>query len=134
MFKKLLTLFLVSLTVLNLCGCVLIMAGLANTAKARQVVDLSYVNALDIVKEAVKVEGIEFKKAVIRGNIAEVKGKYTDGKDVRIYVSKTGNNQSYISVRVGTSAAGRKDAQHILDTIVQLAKKQAQMEKALSSK
>jgi len=106
---------------LNLCGCVLVMGALADTAKAKQSLNVSYSEAVDIVKGALKTIDLRFESATIRKTIAEVRGKYTDGKTARILITKVSDNESRIAVRVGTTAAGKKDADQILQAIIKYA-------------
>ncbi len=121
MLKKLVMLILTGFMAINLCGCIAVMAGLAESAKAKQTLNVPYSEAIDIVSGALKTSGIEFEEAVIEKNIAEVKGKYTDDRTVRIFISKVSDSESRISVRVGTNEAGKKDAKEILQVIVDYA-------------
>jgi len=119
MFKKLLILFFIGFIAAGLCGCTAaVMAYMAESAKAKQTIDISYSEAIDVVRGAMKVEQIQFLEATIKGDIAEAKGRYVDGKTVRIYIHKTSDTQCDIAVRVGTSEAGRKDADKILKAII----------------
>ena len=104
--------------VINLCGCVLIMGALAQSAKAKQSLNVPYGEALEMVKGALKTTGIRFESAVVRSDITEVKGQYVDGRTARILISKVSDNEALIAVRVGTSVAGKKDAQQILEAII----------------
>ncbi len=118
MFKKLQILALVSFLAVGLCGCVAAMALMADSAKAKQDLDISYSQAVDAVKGAMKVENIHFQEAVIKEDIAEAKGRYADGRTVRIYIHKINDTQCSIAVRAGTSEAGKKDAEKILKSII----------------
>ena len=71
-----------------------------------------------MVKGALKTTGIRFESAVVRSDITEVKGQYVDGRTARILISKVSDNEALIAVRVGTSVAGKKDAQQILEAII----------------
>jgi hypothetical protein len=119
MYKKSLILLLVGFLAMNLCGCMAaVMTFMAESAKAKQTLDITYSDAIDVVKGAMKVEGVKFKEATIKDNIAVAKGEYNDGRTVRIYIHKISDTQCDIAVRVGTSDAGRKDADKILKAIL----------------
>jgi hypothetical protein len=120
MLKKLTALIFVGLLSISLSGCMAPMIWMADHEEAKQTFELSYPQSLDIVRAAMKEKGIEFKKARIEENVAVVKGKYPDGLTVRIYVHKINATQCNISVRVGTSEIGKKDAGAILNVIVRL--------------
>jgi len=122
MFKKLATLIFVGFLTVTLCGCIAAMAYMADTAKAKQELDISYSQAVDIVKAAMKIQGIKFLEAEIKDNIAVAKGKYTDDKTVRIYIHKLSDTRCAISVRVGVTVEGKKDAEKILQAIIDYSK------------
>ncbi|MDD5432055.1 MAG: DUF3568 family protein [Candidatus Omnitrophica bacterium] len=117
MLKRLFRFLLVSFTAVNLCGCVVAMGVMAESAKAKQNFDIPYSQALDVVKGALKTLDIEFERADIRQDIAQVKGKYSNGRTVRILISKVSDTESEIAVRAGMTGAGKKDAEDILKAI-----------------
>lgn len=119
MLKKFLIFIVVLFISLNLCGCFATMAMVAQNSKVKQNLPVSYGEALDVVKVAIKTIDIRFEEAVIKGNVACVKGKYSDEKIVQIIISKVSENESLIAVRVGTSQADRKDAEKILKVIIE---------------
>jgi len=116
--KKLIKSGVIIVLAVNLCGCVAVMASLAESAKAKQKLDIPYSQALDLVKEAFKTLDIKFISADIRPGIALVKGNVTDDKTARILISKISDSESLIAVRVGTSEAGKADAERILQRII----------------
>lgn len=118
MFKKLAIMVFMGLLALSLCGCAAVMMYMADSAKAKQTLEISYSQALDIVKEAIQAQGIQFQEAVIEKDIARVRGRYTDDLTVRIFIHKISATRCTIAVRVGTSQAGKKDAEKILQAIV----------------
>lgn len=121
MFKKILLLIPLIPVISGLTGCVLIMGALADSAKAKENVNFSYSETLDIVRGALKTINIEFESAVIKKDITQVRGKYTNGRLARIFITRVSADVSRISVRVGTSEAGKKDAQEILRAIMEYA-------------
>jgi len=122
MIKKLLTLIFIGVVALGSSGCVLIMGELAESAKAKETLNVKYGEALDIVRGALKILDIQFERALVRKEITEVKGKYIDGKTVRILISKKNDNETLIAIRVGTTESGKKDAEMILKTIIDYSK------------
>ena len=122
MLKKLTTLIFTGFLAVTLCGCIAVMAYMADTAKAKQELDISYSQAVDIVKAVMKIQGIQFKEASIKENIAEAKGRYTDDRTVRIYIHKISDTRCAISVRVGVTVDGKKDAEKILQAIIDYSK------------
>jgi len=122
MLRKLTTLVFVVFLAVTLCGCIAVMAYMADTAKAKQELDISYSQAVDIVKGAMKTQGIKFLEAEIKENIAVAKGKYTDDRTVRIYIHKLSDTRCSISVRVGVTQAGKNDAEKILQAIIDYSK------------
>lgn len=122
MLKKLSTLIFVGFLSATLCGCIAVMGYMADSAKAKQDLDINYSQAVDIVKAVMKIEGIKFQEASIKEDIAEVKGRYTENKTVRIYIRKISDARCAISVRVGITVEGKKDAEKILQSIVDYSK------------
>lgn len=127
--KKIIAAIFACLLAINLCGCMAAMIWMAENATSKQTLNLSYSQAIDIVKATLIAEGIKFQEAVIKDKIAEVKGTYTDEKTMRIYIHKISDTQCDIAVRVGTSEAGKKDAEKILQAIIDHAKKGENNEK-----
>ena len=105
--------------VLNLCGCLFIVAGMRDSAKAKQSFNVSYSKAIDVVKEVFTAGNLKFTKAIIKSDIAVVKGTFANGKTMYIEIFRISDNESRIEVRVGTSESGKPDAQKILDDISQ---------------
>lgn len=117
MFKLIATGFLI----VTLCGCAAVMCMVADASKAKKTFDISYSDSIDVVKGALKTTGVKFVSARIEQEVAEVKGRYVDERDVRIYIHKESDTQTLIAVRVGTSEAGKKDAEAILQAIADYA-------------
>lgn len=119
MLKKISIWLFSFLLVLNLSGCALILGLIAQSQEVKQEFSVSYIQALLMVKEALKTEQIQFENATIYKNSAKVKGIYPDGKTVHIVIYKISDTESNVTVRVGTSQAGAEDAQKIMSTIRQ---------------
>jgi len=121
MLKKISLFLFTGFMAVNICGCIMVAAELQEAAKASQTLDISYGDAIDAVKCAFKDLNVEFEKAVLDPDAARAKGKYTDGRTAHVEIFKVGAGQCKIDVRVGTSEAGKKDAQEIIDAIAKCA-------------
>jgi len=115
---KLVKFFFTVFIAISLSGCIAAMSIMADTAKAKQCLDIPYSQALDVVRATFKALDIRFKGADIKQDIAEVKGEYTDRRVIRIFISKDSDTRSCIAVRAGTSGAGKKEADKILKAII----------------
>lgn len=122
MFKKLITHILLVIIVINFSGCVFVAAGMRESQKAKQDFNVPYTKALEATKKALISLNLEFEEAIIKPDIAVVKGKYTSERTMYIEIFRISDNESRIAVRVGTSDAGRQDAQKILEEIEQFTK------------
>ncbi|MFA5007664.1 MAG: DUF3568 family protein [Candidatus Omnitrophota bacterium] len=122
MFKKISVLIVLGFISISFSGCIFVAASMRETQKAKQDFNVSYIKALEIVKKALVSLNLKFEEAVIKPDIAVVKGKYTNEKTMYIEVFKISDNESKIAVRVGTSDAGKIEAQKILDAITKLSK------------
>jgi small-conductance mechanosensitive channel len=121
MLKKL-SILLLTVIIINFSGCVFVAAGMRESQKAKQDFNIPYTKALEAVKEALLSLSLEFEEAIIKPDIAVVKGKYTSERTMYIEIFRITDNESRIAVRVGTSNAGRQDAQKILEEIEQFTK------------
>jgi len=124
MIKKL-ALFVISAIVLvQLTGCVALLAGAAGGAgtavwlsgKLSQEVNVPYDRTVVAVKSALESLKLKVAKETAKADITQVISNYTDGRTVWIDIHRVSDAASKIEVRVG--AAGDKQAAHkILDTI-----------------
>ncbi|MCU0652453.1 MAG: DUF3568 domain-containing protein [Candidatus Omnitrophica bacterium] len=118
MLKRFIKLCLVGFVAANFSGCVAVMAGLAESAKAKQTLNVSYSRAFDIVKGSFKTLDVQFVSADVRPNITQIKAKDTEERTVRIFITKISDSETSIAVRVGTSEAGKARAEQILQAII----------------
>jgi hypothetical protein len=122
MLKRLSLWLVLVFAALQFCGCTMVAAYVAEHAKEKRDVDFSYSEAIDVVKAGLKPAGVQFIRAHIVKDYAMVKGKYIpDGRTVRIVVTRVSETQSNIAVRVGTSEAGKENAQKIMAAILEYA-------------
>ena len=94
---------------LPLSGCLAVAAGAAaggGTAvwmseKAVQETNASLEDGFTAARRALKSLDLPITKEVRKSNVAQVKGRYTDGKTIWIDVHLIGSNRIKIGVRVG---------------------------------
>ena len=125
MFKKAITLILSVLFLVNLYGCVALLAGAAGGAgtatwlsrKITEEVNIPMDKALAASKSAFKSLKLDISKETIKDEVAQIIGKYSDGRTVWVDIHRLSQSSSRIDVRVG--AWGDKEAaREILDKIV----------------
>ena len=116
--KKLSIFCLVSFLIFSFCGCAIVGSALSESRKATKTVPVAYKDAIEMVKKVIEAENIQFVSAVIKTDIAQIKGFYNGEKKMFIKIVKLGDQECQIEVRVGTSESGRADAQKILQEII----------------
>ena len=119
MFKRFLVFVLAGFTIFNFCGCALMMTEVVESEEVTQDLNASSSRVLEAVKGALTSLNIKFNEPVIEGRTISVRGQYSDGRTAHITISGVSANQSRVEIRVGTSEAGKKDAQKILDAVRQ---------------
>ncbi len=124
MFKKALALLCLVLLLVNVCGCIALLAGAAGGAgtaawlsgKLSQEVNVPFERALTAAKSGLKSLGLKITKETVKENSAQVMSNYTDGKTIWVDIHRISPSASKIEVRVGATgdqgAAGK-----ILDKI-----------------
>ncbi|MBU0709297.1 MAG: DUF3568 domain-containing protein [Candidatus Omnitrophica bacterium] len=125
MFRKALVLiFAVSLLV-NTYGCVALLAGAAGGAgtaawlslKMTQEVNATFQKCMEASKKALRSLNLDITKETVKGDIAQIKSEYADGRVIWIDIRRLSPATSRIEVRVG--AKGDKEAaSKILNEIV----------------
>jgi len=125
MFKKVVTLIFSVLLLVNICGCVALLAGAAAgvgtaawlSGKLSQEVNASSVRCLKATKSALQSLKLKVTKETVEEKIVQVMSNYTDGKTIWIDIHRISETASRIEIRVG--AAGDKEvARKILDRII----------------
>ena len=125
MLKKVIPLIISVLFLVNLYGCVALLAGAAGGAgtatwlsrKITQEVNAPIDKALEASKSAFKSLKLDISKETIKDEVAQIIGKYTDGRTVWVDIHRLTQSTSRIEVRVG--AWGDKEAtREILDKIL----------------
>lgn len=125
MFRKIIVLAVSVLWLMNMCGCVALLAGAAGGAgtaawlsgKLSQEVKASFDGTLKATRSALKSLRLKVTKETIEEKVAQVMSNYTDGRTIWIDIHRVSESTSRVEVRVG--ATGDKDiARKILDRIV----------------
>ena len=109
----------------NLYGCFVLLGGAAGGAgtaawlsgKLTQQVDAPYDTAINAVKSALKSLNLEMTKETREEAVAQIMGKYTDGKTIWIDIHKVSANSSKIEVRVGAVGSNKAEASEIMNRI-----------------
>ncbi|MDD5669934.1 MAG: DUF3568 family protein [Candidatus Omnitrophica bacterium] len=125
MIKKIVCVVCGLLFMVNMGGCVLLVAGAAGgvgtatwlSGKLSQEVSVPFERAIEGVKSGLKSLKLNVTKETQKEEIAQIMSNYTDGKTIWIDVKKISGTTSRIDVRVG--AAGDKEAaRKVLDRIL----------------
>jgi len=126
MFKKLLILFFAVLLLVNMYGCIALLAGTAAGAgtavwlsgKLSQEVNVPFERAINAAKSALKSLKLEVTKVTVEQNTAQIMSKYSDGKTVWIDIHRITEASSKIEVRVGVVSRDKEAADIILKRIM----------------
>ncbi|MEW6100817.1 MAG: DUF3568 family protein [Candidatus Omnitrophota bacterium] len=125
MLKLIGNFFLAAILLLNLYGCVAIIAGAAGGAgtaiwlegKISEQLNTPLEETLRATKQALESLRLVVTKTVVKDEVAQVMAEYYDARTVWIDIRRTTGQSSQIQIRVG--AAGDKEAsQKILDRIM----------------
>lgn len=109
MIKKTAVFIFTVLLLMNICGCVALVAGAAGGAgtavwfsgKLTQEVNVSFERAVKAVKEALGSLNLKLAKETLEQDTAQIMSKYTDGRAIWIDVHRITESSSRIEVRVG---------------------------------
>lgn len=125
MFKKLTVFVFSGLLLLNMCGCVALLAGATGglgtaawlSGKLSQEFHSSYEQTTDATKAALQSLGLKTTKETKDQNITQLKSVYTDGKEIWIDIRKVTDNSTKVEIRVGGLKTDKASADKILKTI-----------------
>ena len=109
MFKKIGFSVFAGLWLITMCGCVALVAGAAGGAgtaawlsgKLSQEVNAPYGRTIDAAKSALQSLKLEVTKITQEEKVAQLKSKYSDGREVWIDIRKVTDALSRVEVRVG---------------------------------
>ena len=125
MFKKAIVLISSFLLLVNMYGCIALLAGAAGGAgtaawlsgKLSQEVNVPLEEALKATKSGLKSLKLKLTKETITGEFVQLMSNYNDGRTIWIDIHRISDGASRIDVRVG--ATGDKEAaRKILDRII----------------
>ena len=125
MFKRI-TLFVFSgLLLLNIYGCVALLAGaVAGTGtavwlsgKLTREFNASYERTINAAEKALRSLKLKVTKEAKEANVTQLKSKYSDGREVWIDIRKVTENSTKVEVRVGAVSPDKAAADKILKRI-----------------
>lgn len=116
MFRKLAGVLFSVFLLVNMSGCVALLAGAAGGAgtavwlsgKLTQEVNAPFQRSLNATKTALKSLRLKITKETTKEDVAQVMSNYTDGRTIWIDIRRISDLRSRIEVRVG--AVGDKEA------------------------
>ena len=126
MARKIMSLVLSVLLLLNISGCIALLAGAAvggiGTAtwlsgKLAQELNGSFDRTLNAAKSALKSLKLNVTKETIKDNVAQLMSNYTDGRTVWIDVHRVSASTTRVEIRVG-AAGDQEAARKILNKII----------------
>lgn len=126
MFKKISTLIVSGLFLLNIYGCFALFAGAAaggGTAmwlseKLTQEVNSPFERVVAASKNALSSLKLELTKETKEGGNAQLMSKYLDGKTIWIDIHKTTPSSTKVEVRVGAVNSDKEAAEKIMKQII----------------
>ncbi|MFC1658831.1 DUF3568 family protein [Candidatus Omnitrophota bacterium] len=128
MFKNMISVFLLSLLALSICGCVplLLAGGVAGGAGAQgwisgklvNDVDASFEAAASASESALVALGFDITSKIKKTNVAQFKSRYTNGESIWVDVHKMSESISRIQVRVG-AVPDKEASVEIMDKIME---------------
>lgn len=107
--NRLFALIVAGFLLMSMCGCVAVVAGTAGgvgtatwlSGKMSQDYNVSRDTAVRAVKMSLDALKLEITKETRAEEVTQVKGKYTDGREIWIDVRKITDSSSRVQVRVG---------------------------------
>lgn len=125
MCRRVAVLIFMCLLLITTYGCVALVAGAAGGAgtavwlsgKLSQEVNAPYEHSIDAAKSALESLKLKIIKESREENIAQIRSKYSDGKEIWIDVRRVTDSSSKIEVRVGAVSPDKEAADKILKRI-----------------
>ncbi|MDD5477574.1 MAG: DUF3568 family protein [Candidatus Omnitrophica bacterium] len=125
MFKKVGVFIFSGVVLLNICGCFALLAGAgagAGTAawlsgKLTQEFHATYAQTINASKKALRSLKLELTKETKEINVAQLKSKYSDGKEIWIDIRKVTEDSTKVEIRVGAVSPDKDAADKILKRI-----------------
>jgi hypothetical protein len=125
MVKRISTLIFASFLLINVYGCIPLLAGAAGGAgtaawlsgKLSQEVNAPFDRTITATESALKSLKLEVTKKTVEQDIAQIMSKYTDGKTIWIDIHRITQASSKIEIRVGAVEGDKQAAAKILKNI-----------------
>ena len=124
--KRIGVLIFAALLLINVYGCVALLAGAAGGAgtavwlsgKLSQEVNVPFERTIKAAKSALQSLKLEVTKETVEQNVAQIMSKYSDGKTIWIDVRRITQEASKVEVRVGGVSQDKETADKILKRII----------------
>lgn len=125
LLKKLSGLIVSGFLLVNIYGCVALLAGTAGGAgtaawlsnKLSLGVNAGFEQTVKSAKSALESMKLQITKETTENNVAQLIGKYTDGKTFWVDIHRISDSSSRVEVRVGAVTPDKKAAAKILKRI-----------------
>ncbi len=125
MIKKILVGGMLAFFLINSVGCVALLAGAAGGAgtavwlsgKLTQEFHSPYEQTVAAAQRALDSLKLQIIKEVKESKVTQLKGDYSDGRDMWVDIHKVGENSSKVEVRVGGVTPDKQAASVILKRI-----------------
>ena len=123
--KKALLLFTIIIFAFSMCGCFVVIAGTAagvGTAvwlsdKLTQEFNAPYDRTIDAAEAALRSLKLEITKKTREAEVTQLRGKYSDGKEIWIDIRKITENSTKVEIRVGALSPDKAASEKILKRI-----------------
>jgi hypothetical protein len=125
MIRKLMIIAVTALFISNIYGCVALVAGAAGGAgtaswlsgKLTQEFRASQAACVRASKNALKAVKVDIEKETVKDDVAQLIGKYTDGKTVWVDIHRISKTTQRIEVRVGGVSPDKEAEMKIMEKI-----------------
>ena len=125
MFKRITIFVFWGLLLLNIYGCVALLAGAVGgtgtaawlSGKMTQEFNAPYERTINAATKALRSLKLKVTKEAKEENIAQLKSKYSDGREIWIDIRKVTENSTKVEVRVGAVSPDKAAADDILKRI-----------------
>ena len=110
---------------MSLCGCFLLLAGAAGGAgtavwlsgKISQEMNAPFDRTYEAAVSAMRSLRLEITEKTLKTDVAQIMGKYTDGKTIWIDIRHITDNSTKVEVRVGAVEGDQSAASKIIKQI-----------------
>jgi hypothetical protein len=125
MVRKTMYLILTGMLMLNLCGCFALFAGVAGGAgtavwlsgKLTQEFHAPYQATIDATTSALHALDLQMVKESQDENITQIKGTYSDGREMWVDIHRVTDSSTKVEVRIGGVNPDKEAASMVLKKI-----------------